>query len=271
MRRRARPNERGLSEIVGTLMLVLIVVGAATAFSLFVSSYQKQLQAEQAIDQARNLESIKILRATTELNSSAPGNSTLLDVNFTVASLNVNPAVVTSLGVNNHAVRNYTVWQLNLTTGQFESDTVAAGGQLTLAPREQFNVLVDLSGGPTDSFYDPSFVLHTSDYVQLDVLTAYENDFRGVFLPPTAVALVSLLQTWNGTAFVPAPLLDGSQSFQPGNATIVGWSWSIEPDGTTVIGEKASPRFTTTGLHSILLTVTNSVGLIGTAQLQYTT
>ncbi|HYK93951.1 MAG TPA: hypothetical protein VEY07_07930 [Thermoplasmata archaeon] len=271
MRPPLRRHGRGLSEIVGALMLVLIVVGAATALSLFVASYQKQLQAEQAINQARSLESIKILRATTILNASASGSTTLLDVNFTVASLNVNPAVVTGISVNNHPVRNYTVWQLNLTTGRFESDTVAAGGELQLSPREQFNVLVDGSGGVSGSFYDPTFLLHTSDYLQVDVLTAYENDFRTVFLPPTAIALVSLLQTWNGTAFVPVPLLDGSQSFQPGNATLVGWSWSISPDNTTAQGEKVAPRFAATGLHTILLTVTNSLGLIGTAQVQYST
>ncbi len=264
-------SRRGLSEIVGALMLVLIVVGAATALSLFVASYQKQLEAEQTLTQNRGLEKIDVLRASSTLNASAPSSGALLTVNLTLASLNVNPATVIEVMLDNQVVRNYSAWRLNLTTGQFETVTVAAGGQFALAPREQLNLLVDVSQGPGSSFYDPSFSLRDTDYLQVDLITGYENDFRAVFLPPTAIALVSLVQTWNGTALVSTALLDGSHSFQSGNGTLVRWAWSVAPDNTTALGEDATPTFTTKGLHAITLTVTNSFGLVATDELTYTT
>jgi flagellin-like protein len=54
---RRRLGSRGLSEIVGTLMLVLIVVSAATVFAYYVASYEQQLIAEQSLNHQRSLES----------------------------------------------------------------------------------------------------------------------------------------------------------------------------------------------------------------------
>ena len=61
-----------------------------------------------------------------------------------------------------------------------------------------------------------------------------------------------------------AAVLDGSHSFQPGNATLITWGWTVFLD-TTYNGEQAVVTFNAAFTHHIItLTVTNSDGLVGT-------
>ena len=58
--RRFRGNSRALSEIVGTLILILIVVAAATALSVFVTGYEKTVLSQEANSHEKSLESYTI-------------------------------------------------------------------------------------------------------------------------------------------------------------------------------------------------------------------
>jgi flagellin-like protein len=273
MRRGVRANSLGLSEIVGSLMLVLIVVSAATAFSLFIAAYQKQVQAEEAQAHLKSLESLRVVTVQTQVNLSSATPDSLLELNFSVESLDVNPTLLTALDIDNQAVRNYSVWELNLTSGAFQSIQVAALGLLNIGPNEQFDLAADVSAGPGSSFYDAAFGLLSSSYVQIDLFTYLANDFRASFLPPTAIALVTVDQTYNATTdtFVPVPILDGLNSLQPGqNATIVSWNWNITPDNTVTTGEEAEAGFVDLNTeHTITLTVTNNFGLVGIDVIRY--
>lgn len=268
--RRFAANGRGLSEIVGTLMLVLIVVAAATTLSVFVAEYQKTAQQEQALNQQRQLESIKILQVAPTLSV---GGTNYTELNFTVASLYINPSTITEISINNDPLRQYNAYRLNLTTGADEWATVASGGALTLNPREVFNVLVNLTPGANFSFYSPGFQLPASDYIQVQMFTGLGNDFGRVFIPPTAIGFLSTQETWDGTAFVPEVLMDGSPSFEPtsGNATLVAWTWTVTPGPTTLPGQEAIAPFAanTSTPQTIVLTVQNSDGLVATDTLHY--
>lgn len=268
--RRIRRDSLALSEIVGSLMLVLIVVVAATALAVFVQNYQKNVQAEQALAQARSLESLKVLRVAPTLNTT--GADSWADLNFTVASLYVNPSTITELTLNNAPVRNFTAWHLDLPTGNWTRDVVGGGGQLTLYPREQVYIEVDAQGGNLTSFYTPSLRFATSSSLNFQILTAYQNVFAGLFIPPSAVAIVQTLQTWNATSmsYTQTPLLDGSNSFQPGNGTIVDWTWNITPGNVTLLGEKqVAAHLNSVSLYTIRLTVTDNEGLEGVDTITY--
>jgi flagellin-like protein len=266
--RPVRRNVRAISEIVGALMLVLIVVVAATTLAVFVAQYQKQLQSEQALQHDRELENLVILHASPTL---APGNTTWASLNFTVASLYVNPSTLDEITINDQAVKQYTAYELNLTSGSFESVVVAPGGQLTLAPRQQINVVIDFNNSSSGySFYNGSFVLHTTDYVKIDLFTALLNDFTRAFIPPTAIAVVTPLETFNGTGYVTVPVLDGSNSFQSGNASLDAWAWSVFPDNVTALGEKAVVTFDPAfHVHHITLIVTDTDGMMGSDTIEY--
>ncbi|MCI4340189.1 MAG: type IV pilin [Thermoplasmata archaeon] len=263
-----RRDVRAISEVVGALMLVLIVVVAATSLAIFVASYQKQLQAERAVTQERSLEHLTIIHATPTLSSGGTNWSVL---NFSLASLYINPSTVTEITLNDQPLRQYSAWTLDLASGTFVAIVVGPGGQLSLTPREQVNVVVDFNASSTNfSFYDPSFVLHTTDYVKIDVFTQLLNDFNRVFIPPTAIALVTPLQTLNGSNFTTIPILDGTQSFATANTSIVSWAWQVTPDNVNVSGEKAVATFNgSISLHTILLVVTDNDGLIGTDTIFY--
>lgn len=274
--RSLRRSGRGISEIVGALMLVLIVVVAATSLAVFVAQYQKQLQAQQALTHNRQLENLGILHVTPFVPA---GASAWVSLNITVSSLDVNPSVVDEITINDQPVKQYTVWELNLGTGNFSSQVVPGGGTLNLSGTEQVNVNVSFNqSSPSFSFYSPTFAIPLTSYLKIDLLTGLQNDFTRAFIPPTAVAVIDPLVTFNGTAYNTVPVLDGSSSFQAGNSSIIGWSWFVVPIGGAgafpLFGEKVvlnasvPPPLVT---YNITLTVTDTDGLVGQAVTSYTT
>ena len=78
--RRFRGSSRGLSEIVGTLILILIVVAAATALSVFVTGYEKTVLSQEADSHEKTLESYSIfginIPETYEAPQTVHGNAT---------------------------------------------------------------------------------------------------------------------------------------------------------------------------------------------------
>jgi flagellin-like protein len=260
--RRFRRSERGLSEIVGTLMLVVIVVTAATLLAAFVATYQQQLQTEQAFTHDQSLESLKVLGLTTALDAS---RTAFENINFTLASEYINPSTVLGISINNVPLKSF--WWENLANHTWQETTL--GASLSLASEQEILVSTSTSSG-NDSFLGAPPVPNV--YLKVDVYTLLQNDFSRVFLPPVALSVVSNLtlspSNW-------ATLLDGSQSFQPGgNASIVEWNWSVvslaSPGTATYFsGEEAevSPAFLTGQHYWVNLTVTNSDGLLGTTRL----
>ena len=227
--RRFRRSERGLSEIVGTLMLVVIVVGAATLLAAFVASYQKQLQTEETFSHDQGLESIQILGLTTTV-----GNGTFTTFAFTLASEYINPSGILDISINGVPLLDF-AWD-NVTTNTHGTYNVGNVNNLIVQPFDQVIISLCLvatcstaGGNITFSFLSPSDVPLPNHYIKFDVFTHLHNDFSRVYLPPTPLAVVSEL---NPSGNNPITLLDGSTSFQPGtNASIVDWSWTVTGDG----------------------------------------
>lgn len=274
--RTLRADRLGLSEIVGALMLVLIVVVAATAFSVFVENYQKQLQAEQAINHERAIEALTTLSIQPTMNATVATNFFVL--NLTLSSLTVEASIVTSISINDNTVHNYTVWTVDPVTGAESSQTVLPGGVLNLAAHEVANVVVCFNSVNTamSSFFNTGFVLPATSFVKVQLFTQLLNDFTTVFLPPTAIATVAVNIAPNGSGgFTEFPILDGSHSSQHGgNASLTSWTWVVTPSGgspTMVSGEEASAPFTSAAgtVYAISLTVTNSDGLLGLSTISY--
>jgi len=250
-------------------MLVLIVVAAATAFAAFVAAYQKQLQQEQSFTHDQNLESIHVLSLSVALNAN---RTAFTNLSFTLASEYVNPSIILGISVNNYPLVSFS-WR-NLTSRAWYG--VVLPEQFTLAPLQEVVVATNLATG----FLNTSYIPLPNQYIKVDVYTVLQNDFSRVFLPPVALGVVS--QT-NPSAGGNMTLLDGSSSFQPeGNASLVQWSWLVSGGALnntsqpSYQGEEyqispALPSLTVNETaYSIILTVTNSDGLVGTEDLSFT-
>jgi flagellin-like protein len=226
--RSLRRSDRGLSEIVGTLMLVLIVVSAATLLAAFIATYQKQVQTEQAYQHDQSLESIHVLSLGTILNSTGTGFANL---SFTLASASVDSSVITGITLNNEPLLHFN-WT-NPDNGS--SGNISLPHDLSLPAFQELIITTDLN----DNLHNAknySFVTRPTpnEYLKFDIYTAYQNDFSRVFLPPVPLAVVSEI---NPSGNNPITLLDGSTSFQPGsNVSIVDWGWTVSEGGVLSSG-----------------------------------
>jgi flagellin-like protein len=267
--RRFQRSERGLSEIVGTLMLVVIVVTAATLLAAFVATYQQQLQTEQAFTHAQSLESLHVLGLTT-----AVANGDYRSFGFTLASKYVDPSLVMGVSLDNQPIKAFNWTDLDTgATGSF-----VLGEQLNLGPFEQAAITLDLNSSSSNfSFLAPNEVPLPNEFLKFDVFTQLQNDFSQVYLPPTALAVASEI---NPSGSSPIILFDGTMSFQSGgNATIVQWNWTAtdQLNHTAVVGpllgeevELSPSNFTASHPYWVNLTVTNSAGLDGTTSITWT-
>ena len=266
---RRRANDRGLAEIVGTLMLVLTVVSAAVAFSLFVASYQQQLQASEAATHATALEALHVLAVDTTPN--ATGSPTFASMSVTVSSGDIDPMWVEALLVDGVPVVNYNATYLASATtvgvGVLAGDTNTT---LFLPALQQVAITLHLNPLASNfSFLAGEPIPKSNTSLSLDFFTSRGNSFTTVYLPPTALADVTYIQstTKNGT-IVEDPVLDGTHSFQEGtNATIVAWDWNITNSTPgwykDVSGAEVEPSGLVSGdNYSAVLTVRNSVGLL---------
>jgi flagellin-like protein len=272
--RSVRRSDRGLSEIVGTLMLVLIVVSAATLLAAFVATYQAQLQKEQSFSHDQSLESIHILSLATKTNAAGTNFSSF---GFTIGSEYVNPSFIVAITINNEPLKNFS-W-MNYDTGA--TGWYEEGRDLNLSPFEEVKITTNLSASsPAYSFFNGSVPM-PNEYLKFDIYTYLQNDFSRVFLPPVPLEQVSLVNLTGSSTI----LLDGSTAFQPGtNATLIQWNWTITRGTTSptnltpfhlgpFYGEEA--EFPASDLiagqaYNVTLALTNSDGLVATTLTQYT-
>jgi flagellin-like protein len=291
MRWRTR-GSRGLAEIVGTLMLVVIVVAAVTAFSFFVASYQKQLQAQETLSHDRALEGIKVIGVTEVTcaqfvggcSSNGSPNDSFASISFRVASLDVNTIAVTGLFLDGMGIVDYTATP---STGGaispcYNSSAHHPGNRtsglvpcapLRLGSYSTVTFTFNLDENTTDSAFAfaGSEVLLPTSALSLQVLTQLTNLFTASFAPPDAV--ISVFYVSNAGSSV--PVFDGLSSYQPptaNNASILWYNWTISNASCPIpsTGAEFECGNLSMGPHTVVLTVTDTDGLSGTTQLTYT-
>jgi len=280
--RRFQAHDRGLAEIVGTLMLVVIVVAAVTAFSLFVASYQQQVQAQQSYVHNQALESLHVTAIRPHYNVTSHLYDSLA---LTVVSNDIHPTVIADLTINDEAVDSYNVTATSVPLQGVTIPFTVANADFTMPAESSITVLVAY---PYSFNGNTGITLSISQYIKINLFTAYQNDFTQVFLPPTAVIAIDVQTT--GLSSVET-ILDGSHSYQQGgNATIVSWNWTVF-DKSSGAAENTSfassclwfPTAVCYGIvaptgwplvigfpYVIGLLVTNSDGLVDGANLTYT-
>jgi len=277
---RRRMNHLGLAEIVGTLMLVLIVVAAATAFAFFVSSEEQINLNEQTQLHFKNLENVSIQSIETIPASVGPPPIPPLLV-LVVSSSDIYATNVTDIAVGGDPATTFCQTPedgafVNCSNPATNFQTFSgAGGQgyLNLTPFTVTAVTIAYT-----SFYIQPFVFSTTS-VQVQMGTTRGNEFVETLFPPIAEIAVNLLTGY--------PVLDGTQSYQPHtgsspDTTIVDWVWTIfsvtdanYSTTPTYYGQEVQlphPFITTPSTtYTITLTVTNTLGLSGSTSQNYVT
>lgn len=258
---RLRGDEAGVSEVVGALMLVLVVLSAATSFGLFIQDQQEKVQRQKATAGLRALESIEVLAVAPELNATA--GDRWLTLNFTVASLHGEATRLRDVRLNGAALESYTLWRQNRTSGGLDREDVAAPDAPRLLAHERVFLLVEVDAAA----FVPQ-VVYTVDAVAVELATERNNLFGRTFLPPEALAVVDVQSHWNGTAYVDTPVLDGSLSGHPDpRGRIVRWSWSVD-GGASFLGRRVLAPFACDGAtHDVELVVADASGLLATSLL----
>jgi flagellin-like protein len=266
---RLQVDRRGLAEIVGTLMLVLIVVAAATAFSYFVASEEQSNLANQASLHFKNLENVTIqsvLNTPPNLTQSGSlvviiASSDIYATNVTEIAIGGNPATTFC-----QSPENGVIVDCSSPATHFQTFSAAGGqGYLNLTPFTATALTLNYT-----SFLLPGFTF-SNESVQVQMGTLRGNEFIETLFPPIAEFGVSSISNW--------PVLDGTQSYQPHtasspDASIDQWIWNVTDLATgkasgdgNYTGQEAQlhDQLTLGVTYTITLTVTNTLGLSGTA------
>jgi flagellin-like protein len=276
-----RRGRRGLAEIVGTLMLVVIVVAAATGFSFFVASYQKQLQGEETQQHLRHLETGRVTGIQLATLATCAPKSPLVPtlggapcVNVTFVSGDVNPMNITDYEINGIPVPTWlffpenqvpwvSAWMVSHGCPSGVNDSTNQSCQL-VAPYQQVSI----------AFILPYLTAPPAPPIKLLLFTALADEFQFDFVAPVAIASTFFVETGSGAT---VPVFDGLGSFQPSeadNASLVGFAWYVNNSTLAYSTSSYLPEFECSSLvpgdaYAVTLVVTNTDGLTSRTSFTY--
>ncbi len=250
------------------MMLVLIVVVAASSFAIFFSQYQEAEQTKRLDDQKRAQEKLQVISIVSELVED--DMTSWQSFNFTIASLHNERSEIIRMAINDQLVWQFDVWRVDPYSGKFVKDALTAEDRMTIGPREEVSVLVDVETG----MYNAAASFSTNGFVKMDILTGMSNSFSKSFIPPSAVATHSIGSMANRSEGAKPGALDyyvtlnGGSSVANSGAYIVSWNWTVESTNksSTWKGETFGKVVRMDlpcvgGLHVVTLTVTDNFGM----------
>lgn len=276
-----KKDRSGVSEIVGAMMLVLIVVIAASSLAVFISQYQQSAQAQKLDDQKKSQEKIQVT-SIVPISGTDYDDKKWKSLNFTIASLHNERTEITRISINDHMIRNYEVLRVNPSSGSLENEKHSAQSTLNLAPRDE--IIIHLDVEDPLAFYIPGVSLLTSGYVKIDITTAWSNEFSKTFAPPSSVATHSPGSWYNINTgqYEYYVTLNGRSSMAYGGAYIVSWNWTVKSTNITDPADTAEAIWTNaTGsvcrvdfpfqdaFNEVTLTVTDNFGMIGRSTISF--
>jgi flagellin-like protein len=237
-------NDKGVSVIIGTLLLILITVTAAAALALMISQMQKEETNRQTQITAVKDEDIAIsgmnLANNEALWNSAPFNisnsQNWSSVSFNLMNLNTKSVGIIGIAINNQYATavNFTSLPLSFPMGYC---SFSEGNELciynntgmTLDPNLNMSSL-EIPAGQSEkitiNLTDYAQPIGTNNQIDIKIITSLTNVFEQTYKLPTPVISYNTETTTLGSVQKDSIMLDGSQSSSE-NATIVGWNWTL--------------------------------------------
>lgn len=231
-------NLRGVSPVIGALMLTLITITAAGSFAVFVSQKQEMIQDQQWAELQKSLEKLEVSNINLGTNF----------LNFTIFNSGTRNLKIDTIKINNGAWLNYTqVNQTEILRSDIHSFNVSNFSEIRL---EEYNPQEDKP-------------------LSFEIFTTKGNSFETTFQPPSSIVKIVTESQWNSTnnSYEDFYILDGSLSDHPGDGYIVHWEWEITPQAATTFVKTGRKVRADPPISRIKLTVIDNNGMKGTDQL----
>jgi flagellin-like protein len=238
-------NDKGVSVIVGTLLLILITVVAATSLAVMVSQLQNNYVKEQQHLAKVNAENLSIQSVVFKDNQTIWVNEWNISnsqnwssISFTIVNMNTNDSIVEGIAINGN-------WAINFedNAGNIYNNTNSS--YLTVPAESYTNVNLDFAAnssspedpsGLTDFPTPPGFSVSTQQ--DIAVITSLSNTFQKTIRPPNPVYQMSIESQNLGSTTRDILVLDGSES--TADNPIINWNWNIE-DASNTSGDCDNP------------------------------
>lgn len=302
--KRLLKNAYAISPVVASLMLVLVAVGAASSFAIFVGERQGEIQKARMSELERSLEKLEI-ENVNNLNLSYKNKS----MSFRVRNVHAGISKIFSMYVNGRKIETFKVyrnnateeWWLNFSNNFYElvrvwglnstgdynlihdiyNDSIPDNRPADFCEIDSYenvNISLDNIMIPVDSngLGGKNDLSNLADRpITIKITTSYINDFEKTFYPPISIIKIETLSDpLGGGDYI---ILDGSLSTCPFDAYIVSWDWDeipqIPPPNQINICDNMKCRNDTLAqdgnLHTIRLRVTNNYGMIGESTINY--
>jgi hypothetical protein len=232
-------DESGLSVVVGTLLLIIVVVGSVSALALMVNEAQKKemdLRSIRAVVESENLKLLSV--SLNDPDRDGYWNT----INISVVNLNTEESRIVSLNLKE---KNY----------NFQK-------QFPVPPAGSKQIFLNLT-----SDFIPPLNISRNEAIRIILFTSLTNQFEHVFLPPVPIMKVNVESEQIGSEFHDVLTLDGSDSFER-EGTIVDYTWEVANSTESLrnlSGQKARMNFNlnNTGRFWVNLTETDSKGMQG--------
>ncbi|VVB56359.1 Uncharacterised protein [uncultured archaeon] len=253
-------DESGLSVVVGTLLLIIVVVGSVSALALMVNEAQKKEMERNSLRIAVESENLKI-------TSLAPKTDNLSDENWSTIKINVvnmnTEARIVGININDRNAKNYSDGEREYNFQSQFPVPEGASRQIIL------NLISNYSSNSTSSLnisFTPPFNISRKDPIRVILLTSLANNFERVFLPPVPIIKVNVESEIIANMSQEVLTLDGSDSIDR-EGTIINYSWQGD-NFTPGSGQKYRTNNFTRPFN-VTLTVTDSNGMQGSTRWVY--
>lgn len=240
-------SRKGVSEVLGALLLIVVVVVAVASLASFIAVAQTGAQNRSAFLSSLKNENLQVVFAQFSANSTVP----MRWHNLTLTIRNTNTASSQLIQVKAGSFW-FPHWnEIDTASGHVTSQSYGVGNPpLLFPPKATTEILVNFSS---------SQVLLRNTSVQITLLTAAGNFFTTVYSPPTALGVVGVgsvnFQYYNRDIVT----LDASQSQGSNGSQIVSYAWKVDVINSTKAGSCTASAF---GTAANILSV-NVFGRVG--------
>ncbi|MEA3254968.1 MAG: hypothetical protein U9Q22_03930, partial [Candidatus Altiarchaeota archaeon] len=245
--------DKGMSNVVGALMLTLVVIIAAAGFAAMLSQIQREEMKRATHISAVEGEELRIMSIYPEFNET---NLRLERLDVSVLNLNSRDSYLTRVSINDEEADNF--------TSKIEGViyTHNSSVKLWIPAKESRLFSVNFT-----SNYDPDYNISIIKPLEITLSTDYDNFFTRLYTPPTPVIKLLIETEDLGVAERDILVLDGSDSFDDGS--ILGYHW-LASNGTyqvhNITGKKVRMILNQSGPFYVNLTVVDDTKMIGISE-----